>query len=225
MRNWRILTIGLSAALFILLVIAFAPMVKVSYLTDETYQTTETYFVKEPYTVIEEYTVMEPYTEIEVYCGVEPCEKYIEVDYSVLSVKGYNFQGGWECAVELYIRNNDMVGGVFTVECQMLLMGDITRMLSESKYILPGRTERFLFVYTGGTLWNLHSFAYSVSPPTKLNPAHTEVEVVKYREVTRYGEVTKYRFIPQEETVLKTRTVTGSKWVSVLRYLMMEKTP
>lgn len=219
-KKWKLLAIGLGPVVLLLLIFSFVPIKQVSCEVEETYQATETYYVRESYTVEEPYTVMEPYTDIEIYCEEEPCEKYIPIDYLIVSVQGYNYYGDQGCGVELYIRNADEVSGIFTVEFLLVLQDDVTTTIAASKYIEAGSTGRVIVAYERAPLKTLYSFSYSVIAPTKLNPTYREVEVTKYREVIKYGEVSKDRFIPQELTVLKTRTVTSYKRVSLLSYLI-----
>lgn len=221
-KHWKPLAIGLGSAVFLLLVFSFVPIMRVSYLAEESYLAIETYYVKESYTVEEPYTVLEPYTAIEVYCDEEPCEEYIPIDYSVISGRGYNYfesDGSPACDVELNIENTDVIGGTFTVEFLITLRGDVTTTISGSKYIEAGSTKKVM-AYYDAPLKTLFSFSYSVMAPEKPNPTYREEEVIKYREVTEYGEVTKYRYVPEEVTVLKTRTVTSYKRVSLLDYLI-----
>ncbi len=218
-RLWKPLAIGLGPVVVILLVFSFVPIKQVSYPVEETYQAVETYYVREVYTVEEPYTVQEPYTDIEIYCEEEPCQKYIPIDYLVISAQGYNYYGGTSCGVELYIENTDVISGTFTAEFLLTLRDDITAKVYASKYIAAGSTQRVIASYERSPLKTLDSFTYTVFAPTKPNPTYIEVEVTKYREVTEYGEVTKERYIPQELTVLKTRTVISYKRVSLLDYL------
>jgi len=222
-KKGKTLAIVLASVVFLLLVFSFVPIMRVSYLAEETYQATETYYVRESYTVEGPYTVMEPYTDIEIYCDEEPCEKYIPIDYSVISGKGFNYvesDGSYACSVELDIQNTDVIGGTFTVEFLITLRGDLTTTISGSKYIEAGMTQKVIAYYFYAPLKTLYSFSYSVIAPQKPNPTYREEEVIKYREVTVYGEVTDYRYVPEEVTVLKTRTVTGCKRVSLLKYLI-----
>lgn len=219
-KKGKTLAIVLASAVFLLLVFSFVPIMRVSYLAEETYQATETYYARESYTVEEPYTVMEPYTDIETYCEEEPCEEYIPIDYSVIGGQGYNYYGGTGCGIELYIENTDVIGGTFTVEFLLILIGDVTTTITASQYIEAGSTQRVIAFYEPAPLKTLYSFTYSVIAPKKPNPTYREEEVIKYREVTEYGEVTKYRYVPEELTVLKTRTVTGYKRVSLLNYLI-----
>ena len=217
---WKPLAIGLGSAVFLLLVFSFVPIMRVSYVVEEMYQVTETYYVRESYTVQEPYTVMEPYTDIEIYCEEEPCEKYVPIDYSVTGEEGYNYLGGTGCSVEVYIRNTDVIDGTFTVEFHLILRGDKPTTIAKSKYIEAGNTEKVVASYERAALETPHSYTYSITAPTKPNPTYKEVEVIKYRPGIKYGEVTKYRFVPEEVTVLKTRTVTSYKRVSLLKYLI-----
>ena len=218
--KWKPLAIGLGSAVFLLLVFSFAPIMQVSYVVEEMYQARETYYVRESYTVQEPYTVMEPYTDIEIYCEEEPCERYVPIDYSVIGGEGYNYPGGTGCGVELYIKNTDVIGGTFTVEFLLILREGVTTTIAGSKYIAAGSTKRVVASYERAPLKTPYSFTYSVIAPKKPNPTYREVEVIKYRPVTEYRETTKYRFVPEVVTVLKTRTVTGYKRVSLLKYLI-----
>lgn len=222
-KKGKTLAIVLASVVFLLVVFSFVPIMRVSYLAEETYQATETYYVRESYTVEEAYIVLEPYTDIEVYCDEEPCEKYIPIDYSVLSGQGFNYvesDGSYACSVELDIENTDVIGGTFTVEFLITLRGDLTTTISGSKYIEAGMTQKVIAYYHYAPLKTLYSFSYSVIAPQKPDPTYREEEVIKYREVTEYGEVTKYEYVPEEVTVLKTRTVTSCKRVSLLKYLI-----
>ena len=222
-KRGKTLAIGLTLVVLLLLVFLFVPIVRVSDLVEESYLTTETYYVKESYIEEEPYTVLEPYTAIEAYCDEEPCQKYIPIDYSVVSGEGYNYydyKAEPACSIEVYIQNTDVISGIFTVEFLLTLHGDATTTVAGTKYIEAGNTRKVVATYLGGFLVNSHSFVYSVTAPTKANPTYREEEVTKYREVTEYGEVTKYEYVPEEVTVVKTRTVTVYKRVSVLRYLI-----
>jgi len=219
-KHWKPLAMSLGPVVFLLLVFSFVPIKQVSYEVEETYQAKETYYVRESYTVQEPYTVLEPYTDIEVYCEEEPCEKYIPIDYLVVGGQAYNYYGGRGCGIELYIKNTDVISGTFTVEFLLTLLGDVTTTIAGSQYIEAGSTQRVIVTYEPAPLKTLYSFTYSVIAPKKPNPTYSEEEVTKYREVTEYGEVTKYRYVPTELTVLKTRTVTGYKRVSLLEYLI-----
>jgi hypothetical protein len=218
-KSGKALTIVVAFVVVILLVFLFAPILRVSYTAEETYQATETYYVEESYTEEDSYTVLEPYTDIEIYCDEEPCEEYIPIDYVIVSEQGYNYYGGTGCGVELYIENIDVVSGTFTVEFLLILQGDITATVSAPKYIEAGETQQVI-VFHQSTLKDLSSFSYSVDAPQKPNPTYREEEVTKYREVIEYGEVTKYKYVPEEVTVLKTRTVIAYKRVSLLNYLI-----
>ncbi len=219
-QKWKLLAIVLGSVVFLLLVFSFAPIMRVSYVTQEMYSVTETYYVKEIYTELEPYTVMEPYTEIEISCAEEPCQQYIPIDYSVVSEVGYNYPGGTGCIVELYIKNTDVIGGTFTVEFLLTLLWEAPATVTKSKYIAAGSTERIIISYEGAPLETPHTYTYSITAPTKPNPTYTEVEVTKYRSVIEYGEVTKERYVPQEVEVLKTRTVINYKRVALLDYLI-----
>jgi len=216
----KALAIVIALVVCFMLVFSFMPIMRVPYPIEETYQTTETYYVRESYTALEPYTVLEPYTEIEIYCEEEPCEKYIPIDYAVISGRGYNYYGDAGCGVELYIENKDEISGTFIVEFLLTLQGDINITITGQKYIGAGSTQRVLVTYEDAPLKTLYSFSYSVTAPQKPNPTYREEEVTKYREVIEYGEVTKYRYIPEELTVVKTRTATSYKRVSLLRYLL-----
>jgi hypothetical protein len=218
----EVLLIGLASLVFLLLIFSFVPIMRVSYAVEEMYSVTETYYVQETYTVEEPYTVMEPYTAIEIYCAEEPCLQYIPIDYLVIRGEGYNYfqaDGSPACGVEVLIENDDVIGGVFTAEFVITLQGDLTTTISGSKYIEAGDTQK-VKAYYNAPLKTLHSFTYSITAPTKLNPTYTEVEVTKYQPVIKYGEVTKERYVPQEVEVLETRTVINYKRVSLLDYLI-----
>ena len=218
----KALVIVIAAVVVLVLAFSFLPIMRVPYEVEETYQTTETYYTQEIYTVEEEYTVMEPYTDIEIQCGVEPCTEYVPIDYIIISGRGVNyfeFDGSPVCLVELTIENTDEIGGDFTVEFLITLHNNLSTTISASKYIEAGSTRTVTAVY-GEPLKTLYSFSYSVSAPQKLDLSYREVEVTKYREVIEFGEVTKEEYTPVEVTVLKTRTATDYKRVSVLDYLI-----
>lgn len=219
-KKGKALAIGLGSVVLFLLVFSFVPIMRVSYLVEEMYSVTETYYVVESYTELEPYTAMEPYTAIEISCEEEPCQQYIPIDYSVTGEVAYNYPGGTGCLVEMYIQNTDVIGGTFTVDFHLTLLWEAPTTVTKSKYIAAGSTERIVASYEGAPLETPHSFTYSISAPTKLNPTYTEVEVIKYRPVIEYGEVTKERYVPQEVAVLKTRTVINYKRVSLLEYLI-----
>ena len=219
-KKGKALAIGLASLVFLLILFLFVPIIRVSYALEEIYSDTETYYVQETYTEEEPYTVMEPYTVIEIYCAEEPCLQYIPIDYTVIRGEGYNYfqsDGSPACGIDLYIQNDDVIGGVFTADFVITLQGDLTTTISGSKYIEAGDTQK-VKAYYDAPLKTLHSFTYSITAPTKLNPTYTEVEVTKYQPVIEYGEVTKERYIPQEVEVLKTRTVINYKRVSLLDY-------
>jgi hypothetical protein len=221
-KEGKALAIVIALVVVLLLVFSFLPIMKVPYAAEESYLATETYYVLESYTVYEPHPVLEPYTAIEAYCDQEPCEKYIPIEYSVVSGRGYNYfesDGSSACSVELYIENTDVIGDTFTVGFLITLQGDVTATISGSKYIEAGGTQRVI-AYYDLPLKTLYSFSYSVFPPEKPNPTYREEEVIRYREVIEYGEVTKSEYVPTELTVLKTRTVTAYKRVSLLDYLI-----
>jgi hypothetical protein len=221
-KKGKALVIGLASLVFLLLIFSLLPIMRVSYAVEEMYSDTETYYVQETYTEQEPYTVMEPYTEIEVYCAEEPCAEYIPIDYSVISGRGYNYfqaDGSPGCSVEVFIQNNDVIGGTFTVEFLVKLKGNLTTTISGSNYIEAGNSKKVI-AYYDAHLEALFSFTYTIAAPMKLNPTYTEVEVTKYRPVIEYGEVTKKRYIPQEVDVLHTRTVINYKRVSLFDYLI-----
>ncbi len=218
----KALVIVIAVVVVALLVFSFVPIMRVPYEVEESYLTTETYYDQEIYTVEEEYTVMEPYTDIEIYCDLEPCSEYIPIDYEVVSGQGVNyfeFDGSPVCLVELTIENTDTIGGDFTVEFLITLHNNLNATISASKYIEAGST-RTITAYYGEPLKTLYSFSYSVSAPQKPDLSYREVEVTKYREVTEFGEVTKERYVPVELTVVKTRTATDYKRVSLLNHLL-----
>ncbi|OGO06106.1 MAG: hypothetical protein A2Z76_00540 [Chloroflexi bacterium RBG_13_56_8b] len=219
----KALVIVIAVVVVAILVFSFLPIMRVSYEAEESYLTTETYYALEIYTVDEPHTVLEPYTAIEAYCDQEPCEKYIPIEYSVVSGRGSNYiesDGSPACSVELDIENTDVIGGTFTVEFLVTLSGDLTTTISGSKTIAAGATGKVIAYYLYAPLKTLYSFSYSVFPPEKPNPSYREEEVIRYREVVEYGEVTKSEYVPKELTVLKTRTVTAYKRVSLLDHLM-----
>ena len=219
-KEGKALVIVVAAVVVAVLVFCFVPIMRVSYQVEESYPTTETYYELEIYTVEEEYTEEEPYTVIEIYCAEEPCLQYIPIDYTVIRGEGYNYfqsDGSPACGIDLYIQNDDVIGGVFTADFVITLQGDLTTTISGSKYIEAGDTQK-VKAYYDAPLKTLHSFTYSITAPTKLNPTYTEVEVTKYQPVIEYGEVTKERYIPQEVEVLKRRNVIHDKRVSLLDY-------
>jgi hypothetical protein len=218
--KWKLLIIGLGPVVFLLLIFLFVPIMRVSYVGEETYQTTETYYVRESYTEWEPYTVMEPYTAIEIYCDGEPCEQFIPIDYSVLGGEGINYIDGSGCHIELYIKNDDVIGGTFSVEFLIILQTGGTTTISGLKYIEAGEIGTVAASYEGAPLKTRHSYTYSITAPEKLNPEYEEVEVIKYRPVIEYRETIQYRFVPEEVIVLKTRPVTLYKRVSALEYLI-----
>ncbi len=221
-KKGKALVIGLASLVFLLLIFSLVPIMRVSYAVEEMYSVTETYYVQETYTELEPYTVMEPYTEIEIYCEEEPCTKYIPIDYLVVSGQGYNYfeaDGSPWCSVEVFIQNNDVIGGTFTVEFLVKLKGNLTTTISGSEYIEAGNTKKVI-AYYDAHLEALFSFSFSITAPTKINPTYTEVEVTKYRPVIEYGEVTKERYVPEEVEVLKIRTLINYKRVSLLDYLI-----
>ena len=218
--RWKLLAIVLGSLVFLLLLLSFVPIIRVSYVTQEMYSVTETYYVQESYTEMEPFTVLEPYTEIEVYCAEEPCQEYIPINYLVVSEVAYNYPGGSGCSVEMYIQNIDVIDGTFTVEFHLTLLWEAPATVTKSKYITAGSTERIVASYEGAPLETPHTYSYTITAPTKPNPTYTEVEVIKYREVIEYSEVTKERYVPQEVDVLKTRTVINYKRVSLLDYLI-----
>jgi hypothetical protein len=222
-KEGKALAIVIALVVVLLLVFSFLPIMKVSYAAEESYLTTETYYALESSTVDGPHTVLEPYMAIEAYCDQEPCEKYIPIEYSVVSGHGYNYiesDGSPACTVELGIENTDVIGGTFTVEFLVTLNGNLTTTISGSKTIAAGTTGRVIAYYPYAPLKTLYSFSYSVFPPEKPNPTYREEEVIRYREVIEYGEFTKSEYVPTELTVLKTRTVTAYKRVSLLDYLM-----
>ncbi len=218
--KWKLIAIVLGSVVFLLLIFSFVPIMRVSYVVEEMYSDTETHYVKEIYTEQEPYTVLEPYTEIEISCAEEPCQQYIPIDYLVVSEEGWNHPGGQGCNVEVYIQNTDVIDGTFTVAFHLTLLWEAPTTVTKSKYIAAGSTERIVISYLGAPLETPHSYTYSITAPTKINPTYTEVEVTKYRSVIEYGEVTKERYVPQEVEVMKIRTVINYKRVSLLDYLI-----
>ncbi|TES83048.1 MAG: hypothetical protein E3J92_03815 [Dehalococcoidia bacterium] len=220
----KALSIVVASLVVILLAFSFLPIMRVPYEVEETYQATETYYVQDSYTVEESYIVTEYYTDIEIYCDQEPpCQENIPIDYTVISGQGVNyfeFDGRPACRVGLVIENTDTESGEFTVEALITLRGDLTTTISASNYIAAGDTKTIIAYYHGEALKTLYSFSYSVTAPTKPNQSYREEEVAKEREVIEYGEVTKYEYTPVEVMVLKTRTVTDYKRVSLLDYLI-----
>jgi hypothetical protein len=105
------------------------------------------------------------------------------------------------------------------VEFLITIQSGLTTTISGAKEIDAGETRKVTAFYTE-PLKTLDSFTYSVDAPQKLDPSYTEEEVTKYRRVVAFGEVTKDRYVPVEVTVLKTRTVTAYKRVSLLDYLI-----
>jgi hypothetical protein len=221
-KEGKALAIVIAAVIVFILVFSFIPIMRVPYEVEESYLANETYYTLESYTEEEEYTDLEPYTDIEIVCDVEPCTEYVPLDYTIIGGHGYNyfeFDGSPACWVELTIKNNDDVGGEFTVEFLITLQTNLSTTISASQYIDAG-TTRTITAYYGEPLRTLYSFSYSVTAPQKPDPTYREEEVTKYREVTKYGEVTKEEYVPVELTVLKTRTVTAYKRVSLLSYLV-----
>jgi hypothetical protein len=221
-KEGKALAIVIAAVVVFLLVFSFVPVMRVAYDVEESYLATDTYYTLESYTVEEPYIVMEPYTDIEIICDVEPCTEYVPIDYTIIGGQGYNyfeFDGTPSCWVELTIKNNDDIGGEFEVEFLITLNTNLSTTISAAKYIDAG-TTRTVTAYYGEPLKTLYSFSYSVTAPQKLDLSYREEEVTKYREVTKYGEVTKEEYAPVELTVLKTRTVTAYKRVSLLSYLV-----
>ena len=219
----KALAIVIASLVVASLVFSFVPIMRVSYEVEETYQATETYYVQDSYTVEESYIVTEYYTDIEIYCDQEPpCQENIPIDYTVISGRGVNyfeFDGSPVCLVELTIENTDEIDGEFTVEFLITLHNNLSTTISASKYIEAGST-RTVTAFYGEPLKTLYSFSHSVSAPQKPDLSYREEEVTRYREVIEYGEVTKDEYTPVEVTVLKTRTVTDYKRVSLLDYLI-----
>jgi hypothetical protein len=221
-KEGKALAIVIAAVVVFLLFFSFVPIMRVPYDVEESYLANETYYTLESYTEEEEYTVMEPYTDTEIICDVEPCTEYVPLDYTIVSGLGYNyftFDGSPACWVELTIKNDDDIGGEFTVEFLITLHTNLSTTISGTKYIEAGATRTITAYYTE-PLRTLYSFSYSITAPQKPDLSYHEEEVTKYREVTEYGEVTKERYVPVELTVLKTRTVTDYKRVSLLSYLI-----
>jgi hypothetical protein len=221
-KEGKALAIVIAAVVVFVLFFSFVPVMRVAYPVEESYLDTDTYYTLESYTVEEPYIVMEPYTDIEVTCEVEPCTENVPIDYTIVSGQGYNyftFDGSPACWVELTIKNNDEIGGEFEAEFLITLNTNLSTTISASKYIDAG-TTRTITAYYDEPLMTLYSFSYSVTAPQKPDPTYREEEVTKYREVTEYGEVTKEEYVPVELTVLKTRTVTAYKRVSLLSYLI-----
>lgn len=221
-KEGKALAIVIAAVVVFILVFSFVPVMRVAYPAEESYLATDTYYTLESYTEEAEYTVMEPYTDIEIVCDLEPCTEYVPIDYTIIGGQGYNyfeFDGSPACWIELTIRNDDEIGGEFEAEFLITLQTNLTTTVSAAKYIDAG-TTRTITAYYGEPLKTLYSFSYSVTAPQKLDLSYREEEVTKYREVTKYGEVTKEEYIPVELTVLKTRTVTAYKRVSLLDYLI-----
>jgi hypothetical protein len=221
-KEGKALTIVIAAVIVFVLIFAFVPVMRVAYPAEESYLDTDTYYTLESYTVEEPYIVMEPYTDIEIVCDLEPCTEYVPLDYTIIGGQGYNyftFDGSPACWVELTIRNDDDIGGEFSAEFLITLSTNLSTTISAAKYIDAG-TTRTITAYYDEPLKTLYSFSYSVTAPEKPDPTYREEEVTKYREVTKYGEVTKEEYVPVELTVLKTRTVTAYKRVSLLSYLV-----
>jgi len=222
-KEGKALAIVIASVVVLILVFSFVPMIRVPYEVEESYLATETYYTRESFTAEESYIVLEPYTEIEIHCDMEPCAEYIPVDYSVISVEGYNyfeFDGSPACRIELYIENTDAIGGLFTAEFLITLRGNLSTTISGSKDIEAGGTKKITAYYFGEALKTLDSFTYSVDAPQKPDLSYREEEITKYQEVIEHGEVTKDEYTPEEVTVLKTRTVTAYKRVSLLDYLI-----
>jgi hypothetical protein len=221
-KEGKALAVVIAVVIVFVLFFSFIPVMRVAYPVEESYLATDTYYTLESYTEEEEYTVMEPYTDIEIVCDIEPCTEYVPFDYTIVGGHGYNyfeFDGSPACWVELTIKNDDEIGGEFEVEFLITLQTNLTTTISASKYIDAG-TTRTITAYYGEPLKTLYSFSYSVTAPQKADPSYREEEVTKYREVTKYGEVTKEEYVPVELTVVKTRTVTAYKRVSLLSYLI-----
>jgi uncharacterized protein YxeA len=218
----KALTVLVAALVVIILLFCFLPVMKVPYDVEESYVATETYYKLETYTTEEEYTELEPYTDIEIRCDLEPCSANVSIDYVVVSGQGINYfryDGTPACLVELTITNTDVISGQFTVEFLITLHNNLNTTITGANYIEAGAT-RTITAYFDEPLKTLYSFTYSVMAPQKPDPSYEEVEVTKYREVTKFGEVTKEEYVPVEVTVLKTRTVTDYKRVSLLDYLL-----
>jgi hypothetical protein len=221
-KEGKALAVVIAAVVVFILFFSFIPVMQVAYPAEESYLATETYYTLESYTVEEPYIDLEPYTDTEIVCDIEPCTEYVSIDYTIVDGKGYNyfeFDGSPSCWVELTIRNDDEIGGEFEAEFLITLQTNLTTTISAAKYIDAG-TTRTITAYYGEPLKTLYSFSYSVTAPQKPDPSYREEEVTKYREVTKYGEVTKEEYVPVELTVLKTRTVTAYKRVSLLDYLI-----
>lgn len=219
----KALIIGSASLVVLLLLFAFLPVMKVSYLVEESYTEVETYHTQETEIVLEPYTYMETYTEVEAHCDQPPCEEYIPLDYRVVSAEGYNyyeFDGSPACTVEIYIENLDEEGGTFRADLVLSIQHDLTTEVDGSKFVGAGNTDRIVITFYDGALESPTSFTYSITPPTKPDPSYWEEVATKEREVTDYQEVTQYVYIPEEVTVAKTRTVTVSEWVSLLTYLI-----
>jgi hypothetical protein len=221
-KEGKALAIVIAAVVVFALFFSFIPVMQVAYPVEESYLATDTYYTLESYTVEEPYIVMEPYTDTEIVCDIEPCTEYVPIDYTIVDGQGYNyftFDGSPACWVELTIKNDDEIGGEFEAEFLITLNTGLTTTISAAKYIDAG-TTRTITAYYDEPLKTLYSFSYSVTAPEKPDPSYREEEVTKYREATKYGEVTKEEYVPVELTVVKTRTVTAYKRVSLLSYLI-----
>jgi hypothetical protein len=222
-KSAKALVIVVALVIVLLLVFLFVPILRVSYEAEESYLATETYYSLETSTVDGPHTVLEPYADIEASCDQPPCSEFIPIDYVILSTQGYNYiesNGHPACSVELDIANTDVVDGTFTVEFLVTLRGNVTTTISGSKTIAAGTTGEVRASCYYDSLKTPYSFSYSVFPSGKPNLSYREEAVVRYREVVEYGEVTKDEYTPVELTVLKTRTVTDYKRVSLLSYLI-----
>ena len=210
--KWRVIAIGLAAAL-VAVVVCAVPLKTASYVVSVPYQDTETVYVKE------EYTVSEPYTKIETHEEEEPYYKSVPIDYIVTAQETYNwFWGGIGSNIWIKIRNADVKSGYFYVEFHLTIAGGGTETKTASRYIAIGQEKKVGVLYRDGYV---SSFTYSITPPTKTVIGVRDVQ--KTTEVIDYRDVIRYRCVPEERPVIKTHEETRYKKIPILEYLLSHR--
>ena len=181
------------------LVICLVPLKEVAYAVIVDYEDTETYYESEPYEDVETYT------------------ETIPLDYEV--IESDEDVEGHTATVRVVVRNQDSVGGIFTVDfsiiygCTFIGPGSIelTSMVASDEqelYLEPDDTGTATYSADNPYPANcgLSSWSYDVTPGTK--------------EVERERTVTKYRQVEKQRTVTKQRQETRYKKITLLDYLL-----
>lgn len=118
-----------------------------------------------------------PYNATQAYCEERP---YLFSDSSYAKT-GWDLSRGCYYVATVYVRNEEDIGGIFTINFRMSTDKGGTYNPSRSGYISPYSTKEFEVIYNTECGENVETSYYVVVPPNR--------KVKKERTVTRYTSI------------------------------------